>query len=432
MSASILQLITSSQVNSIYNIPRNLAIEYFTEEFNNGSFDMSRTCDTKLPEYLEIELSPNITIDNFKTISHKVCLEMTIGESKILSIPLRFMIHLKNYEICDNKIYITIPFEIFCSEIKLICISYHEVRFILTNIENNFTSCKLISNGIYYDTDIRRSLSQSSSQEIIQQLSSTEITSPNQRNEFKYIIPFDGIHKGFYIECENVDEINEISLKLNGEDRFIHNRFLVRTKCVKINQQLLYLPMNFDKSYDDRTPSGFEGSINLTRFDSAILNIKLDRLNSKICFYGLGSNILRTIPGMTGLAFYNSNINHYYCNYQENGYYIENSNRIMDLVPNIQSQTITETTENIIYKLITDNNKIMCCITHQDFVLNDRYMNCSSCNNSYNEESLKQWFRQRPHRKTCPMCRVNWTDFNIYINSEELNDHVVLDTPVFP
>ena len=116
MSASILQLITSSQVNSIYNIPRNLAIEYFTEEFNNGSFDMSRTCDTKLPEYLEIELSPNITIDNFKTISHKVCLEMTIGESKILSIPLRFMIHLKNYEICDNKIYITIPFEIFCSD----------------------------------------------------------------------------------------------------------------------------------------------------------------------------------------------------------------------------------------------------------------------------------------------------------------------------
>ena len=427
---SIIQLVAVGNQNSRYNIPRNLAIEYFTENFNNGSFNMNRSCDTKLPEYLEFELSPNITIENFKTICHKVCFEMTIGGSKILSIPLRFMIHHKNYEICDNKIYITIPYELFCNDIKLICLAFHDVRFTLTNIENVFRSCKLTSKGVFYDGEIRRQMAQNQHDEIIQQLASIEITSPNPKNEFKYVIPFNGIHKGFYIESENIDEINEISLKLNGQDRFIYNRFLVRTKCVKISQQLLYLPFNFDKSYQDRSSTGFEGSINLSRIDSVVLNIKLDTLNSKICLYGLGSNIFRTGNGMGGLAFSDPNINHHYCDYQENGIYIEYHNPIVDSVPDMQRQTITEPIENIIYKLITDNDKIMCCISHEDFDVNARYMSCACCYNNYNEDSIKQWFRQRPHQKKCPMCRANWTDFNIYINSEEPAQEIILDPPI--
>ena len=71
---------------------------------------MVRNCDTKFPEYLEIELNPNIDRNNFKNICHKVCLEMKTGGSRILNIPLRFMMHLKNYEICDNKFYISILF----------------------------------------------------------------------------------------------------------------------------------------------------------------------------------------------------------------------------------------------------------------------------------------------------------------------------------
>jgi hypothetical protein len=311
------------------------------------------------------------------------------------------MIHHKNYEICDNKIYITIPFELFCNDIKLICLVYHDVRFTLTNIENVFRSCKLISKGIFYDDEIRRQMIQNQYDEIIQQLASIEITSPNPKNEFKYVIPFKGIHKGFYIECQNIDEINEISLNLNHLNRLIYNRFLVRTKCVKISQQLLYLPFNFDKLCQDRSPTGFEGSINLNRVDSVVLNIKLYTLNSKICLYGLGSNILRTGTGMGGLAFSHENINHYYCDYKENGVYIDGA-----YIKNI-------------YKLITDNDKIMCCISHEDLGVNARYMSCALCYNNYNEDSIKQWFRQRPYKKECPMCRADWTNFIIYINSEE-------------
>lgn len=413
---SLIQLIAVGAQNPSYNIPRNLAIEYFTEDFVNDSLIMQRSCDTKSPECLEIELNPNIDRNNFNNICHKVCLEMEIGGLRILNIPLRFMMYLKNYEICDNKFYISIPFQMFCDDIKLICLQFHEVRFKLTNTENNFTSCKLISKGIYYDNPIRREMAQNHHEHIIQQLASTEMSCTNQRNEFKYQMPFDGIHKGFFIECENVDEINEIKLQLNGNDRTFYNRFLVRTKCIKINQQLLYFPLNYDKSYTDRTREGFEGSLNLSRIDSSIFNIKLDNLQSKICIYGLGSNMLRYMNGMAGLA-YSFSSTHDYEEYNESGYYTTHEqNNFVNLITHVSANNI----ENIIYKPITNNEKLSCCITHEDISVNARYMSCSQCSNNFDETSIKSWFRQRPYNKKCPMCRANWSDFNVYINGEEL------------
>ena len=183
-------------------------------------------------------------------------------------------------------------------------------------------------------------------QHIIQTLESTEITCPNQRNEFRYRMMFGNIHKGFFIECENVDEINEIRLQLNGQDRTYYNRFLVRTKCIKINQHLLYFPLNYDKSYTDRTREGFEGSLNLSRIDVSNLSIKLDNLQSKICIYGLGSNLLRYNSGMAGLAF-GSSSRHNYEEYNENGVYHTTHNYV-NLPTDISGNDIV----NIIYKPI--------------------------------------------------------------------------------
>lgn len=425
---SLLHLVAVGPQNTSMNIPRNLSTEYFTEDFVNDSLIMQRSCDTKFPEYLEIELNPNIDRNNFKNICHKVCFEMEIGGQRILNIPLRFMMYLKNYEICDNKFYISIPFQMFCDDIKLICLQFHDVRFKLTNTEYNFTSCKLISKGIYYDNPIRREMAQNNHEHIIQTLSSSEISCLNQRNEFKYRMSFDSIHKGFFIECENVDEINEIKLQLNGCDRTFYNRFLVRTKCVKINQHLLYFPLNYDKSYTDRTREGFEGSLDLSRIDLSIINIKLDNLQPKICIYGLGSNILRYNSGMAGLG-YTFSSSHAYEEYNETGHYYarnEQHNYIINLPTGVNVNNI----ENIIYKPITNNDKVTCCITQEDISVNARYMSCSSCSNNFDENSIKSWFSQRPHRKTCPMCRVNWTDFNIYINGEDPESGEIEDSDI--
>lgn len=424
---ALMQLVADGYENTTLNIPPTLSTEYFTHEFSNNSLTMLRHCDTKCPEYLEIELNPNIDRNNFKNVCHKVCFEMEIGGQRILSIPLRFMMHLKDYEICDNKFYVSIPFKMFCDDLKLICLPYHNIIFKLTNTENNFTSFKLISKGIYYNNEIRREMAGNNSyQHIIQQLASTELTCSNdRRNEFMYRMQSTSIHKGFFIESENVDEINEIKLQLNGQDRTHYNRFLVRTKCVKINQHLLYFPLNYDKSYTDRTTEGFEGSLNLSRIDLAKLYIKLDNPQSKICIYGLGSNMLRYMSGMAGLVFDSCNRHHYYEEYNEAGIYayveglVQESIQLLrpGLANSVRNALVIN--ENIIYKPITNNDKLTCCIKQEDISVNARYMSCSQCTNNFVEDSIKSWFRQRPHRKKCPMCRVDWADFNVYINGEE-------------
>ena len=95
----------------------------------------------------------------------------------------------------------------------------------------------------------------------------------------------------------------------------------------------------------------------------------------------------------------------------------------MRLLPTIHSNTDIE----YIYRPITNNNKLTCSITQCEFDINDRYMSCVQCSNNYMEESIKNWFIHRPDRKSCPMCRTNWTDFNVYINgqmNEQMNEQM--------
>jgi hypothetical protein len=83
-----------------------------------------------------------------------------------------------------------------------------------------------------------------------------------------------------------------------------------------------------------------------------------------------------------------------------------------------------------IYRPITNNNKLTCSITQCEFDINDRYMSCVQCSNNYMEESIKNWFIHRPDRKSCPMCRTNWTDFNVYINgqtNEQMNEDIIVE-----
>jgi hypothetical protein len=80
--------------------------------------------------------------------------------------------------------------------------------------------------------------------------------------------------------------------------------------------------------------------------------------------------------------------------------------------------------ENIIYKMIIDNEKNICCITYEEISINERYMICKECKNNYKEQSLKQWLRQNISSKTCPTCRTNWTDYTIYINANNINSQV--------
>ncbi len=179
---------------------------------------------------------------------------------------------------------------------------------------------------------------------------------------------------------------------------------------------MLYIPFNIDKTQYDRSSEGFEGSANLSRIDNINITIVLDNAHTKICIYGLRSNMLRQINGASRLAF------HY--ELSEHNIIVYDDDRIISntIISSTSINRNTQnSTQNIIYKPITNNEKLKCCITHEGLAIDKRYMSCTQCCNNYDADAINEWFRQRVNNKTCPMCRISWIDFNIYINGEELD-----------
>ena len=65
-------------------------------------------------------------------------------------------------------------------------------------------------------------------------------------------------------------------------------------------------------------------------------------------------------------------------------------------------------------KIIEDN---ICPIRFEPIEEYDIYMNCTCCKKNFFEDELRQWLLPKSlQNKTCPNCRSQWTDYNMYIN----------------
>ena len=393
---NFVQIIGIGYQNHQYNIPKNISSDYCTNQFdNNFKLHLTQPFDVLSPEYLEITLTNNNFLTNDEEINrimYNIFLKVKINEIQILNIPLRFLLYLNKSEICDNKLYINLSFDTFINEFIIRISSTQQPIFELTNTDDNFLSCNLISKGLCCFP-----LISNTRENIMQYISSVQLIDINGRNNFKCQLPFDGITKGFFIECENVDQINELKLLLNDNTRTHYNRFLIKNKCIKIHQKLLYFPLNYNVQYNDLTNFGFEGAVNLNIIKNSVLILNFDSNITKLTIYGLGSNILKYTYGFFSLVFNYNNI-HIIQNYIE-------TNKI----------EVTNN-EQIIYKLIIDENKSTCSINLQELQLNSRYMNCTDCHNNFNEESLKEWISIN---NCCPLCRNIWLDYSIYINANK-------------
>ena len=64
--------------------------------------------------------------------------------------------------------------------------------------------------------------------------------------------------------------------------------------------------------------------------------------------------------------------------------------------------------------MLIPEDKKMCGITFEEIDLEQKYMHCANCLNNFEEQSIKTWLT---NSRTCPGCRCNWIDYNIYTNT---------------
>ena len=258
---SLLQLACNSIENQepiLRNLLTNIAHEYIIYESEGPRHFLSikKESDIIVPEYLELQFS-DLNRDNLQDIK-KLVLIMEIGGNKVQQFPLSLFMNLNEPIICDSKMYINLCFDMLFGKINLIGLEYHEVKFGFSRplYNNNELNCLsrfgIVCKQTYVDATERRLLVTNYSESFIQQLSFINVkTDVNQTSDIFHVrLPFSYISKGFFIECENVDHLNYINLQFNYVDRFNLNRFLIRSKCRKINQYLLYFHFNKNNMYN--------------------------------------------------------------------------------------------------------------------------------------------------------------------------------------
>jgi hypothetical protein len=427
-NAAIMNLIATNNFENDIGL-KSIAYEYETfdninDYIGNSDTDITgikiqRITDVVFPEYLEFTLNnSNYSTEEFITELKKSTLKLYLS-SNCFEFPLNLLINLNKPTYCDNKVYIKTSFNIFFGDLPLIAVGIPEVFFTLNNYNNLSRFIErvgIICELIFLHTEERRALAINEFKRLYQELTWVEYDIRNIRNinnAYKFHIDFPRVSKGFFIECEEINNLSGIQLNFdipgnNNNQRFYLNKFLIQTKCVKINENMIYFPFNSRKSYTDTSVQSYEGGTNFCRINDVTLLLKFNEPINNIKIYNLGSNLLKKTENRgTHVAYNNTFFNNGLRNYESQNYSFEY------YYWGGKKQSLIQYIDPII-KQIGEN--ITCAITCEDIGVGAKYLSCHQCNNNFSEVEIKKWIEKK---KTCPTCRVGWDNFQIYINGSE-------------
>jgi hypothetical protein len=450
------------------NIYTNVAVDFQTYNFENYKLTLSRNVDKVLPEYLILNLYDNTTtLETIYNCGRNIYINFKIGAQTLLNIPLSILWNLKEPEICDNKLYLKIPFAMFFGDIYIAGLQFREVTFTLvnhTNLVNYVSDYSLLCKTYIGDSQYRRNSLDTSSC-CIQQISSLELhvsleNHEDTSDEFKIQTnSFQGFSKGFFIETNNINELNNMRFYINDLIRIDYNRFMIRNKSQRINDNMIFLPFNADIVFNERSFNSFVGSINLSEVIQSTLKLIFDTPRNKVKVYSMNMNdYVQTRSEITSSQ--NTINTHLVEDFTRHSLMHverrETSNIVNNIVNDISVNSIIENhvplnlnlileneitvNFNNLYSGISDTNynnyyinnsvdtliidaeicrlipeeRKTCGINLEEINVDQKYMSCAECSNNFNEISIRIWLTQR---RTCPSCRCNWSDFNVYSNA---------------
>jgi hypothetical protein len=425
ITGSIIQLSLNERVET-RNIYQNVAVDYQTYNFEDYNLTLSRNTDKIIPEYLILNLHDvNTTLETLFNYSRNIYINFKIGTQTLLNIPLSILWNLKEPEIYDNKLYLQIPFEMFFGDIRIVGLQFHEVTFNIMNyinLINYVSSYSLICKTYTGDSQYRRQNTDTSNC-CTQQISSLEVkvslyNPESVSNEFRIKTnSFPGFSKGFFIESNNISELNELQFYIYDVIRINYNRFMIRNKCQRINANMIFMAFNPDAKYSERSFNSYVGSINLSEITQLTLKLNFDTPRASVKVYSINMNgyTQRVSEIITSQNIINTHLIEDFTRHSLTQIERQpvNDIRINTILENNPNTSIDEIIVDIgINRLISEEKKI-CGINLEEIHRGQKYMSCVECLNNFNEISIKIWLTQR---RTCPSCRSNWSDFNVYIN----------------
>ena len=174
-----------------------------------------------------------------------------------------------------------------------------------------------------------------------------------------------------------------------------------------------------------KTQSGacycFDGISPLPLFynHARIYNITSDSSGNTIYVnYYNNNNITIFRVNLQGIIYYRSDENIYNDLSGNNTIVTEGTDATEGTVASINNtNNVNIFSGSIIRKKIMEHDDDICQIKHEQIGDCDIYMNCSCCNKNFFEEEIRYWLLSKPiGNRTCPNCRAQWSNNNMYIN----------------
>jgi len=348
----------------VYRRHTNFSMEAIEQTFN-GAADFGRRVTCQISRngdlihrmYLQATITGGTWVaDSYAGLALVKNVELEVGGQRIdkqygdwmyiwneLSLPYgkragyKTMVGADAVTTTTTTLYIPLEFW-FCRNpglaLPLIALQYHEVKVNLefessTNAAitaGTMGTCSLWVDYIFLDTDERRRFAQLSHEYLIEQVQFTgEETVTTGANKIKlnfnhpvkeliwvmqesdaYFGNYDTSSTNFTRTGANLCSVAK--LQLNGHDRFAE-RDGKYFNLVQPYQHHENIPTNpgvnvysFALKPEEHQPSG---TLNMSRIDSAVLNITAVASAAKCRVYALSYNVLRVMSGMGGLAYSN-------------------------------------------------------------------------------------------------------------------------------
>lgn len=469
MVAQILSNTSANSLDMSYNTVYNCATGTKVLDFpgTNNVLTLPRDFDGYCPQTLVIHLNPQQNsylsdteyLNTVCNLFNNIRLVLNISGNPVLQFPFSLLHELTPALKYGNKIYLSIPFKHFFDKIDMNVLRYSNIDFCIEQsheLSNYSYHFSLISKVYIHEETQRHHIANNeyNSRKFIQQMGSLCISVPYGSSVNKRLFHFDtsllfGQTKGFLIQG-NISQLITINFYVNHILRFDYDQFLISTACVKLSDNLIYMPFNEITNFLDKNVVAFAGSINLSQLQASSMSLHFSSDQTKFTVHNIYSNYFCHRDGVGALyldgrpVFLNMSanssslirpINNSPTLVDMSGNYVlrNNYNTVLSGSGTVNTNTGTVEEETVdegpgyfiptgqqIYQLINSDRNI-CNISHDEIVEGQRYMTCSNCSNHFLESTLKRWLRRRlGSSRTCPMCREIWTNYNVYFNVNRL------------
>lgn len=245
-----------------------------------------------------LENKNNMSYDEIITLIQEQNFNIICNGMFIFRISLGFFTKLYGIIKNKNKIIIPVDFKMFLSNIM-----YNLGFAMLTySIDCDFKKYGLnleLSLKIEFQRTTNISMKYNFFQHIQEQIVHT-----NGQSLVRIRLHHNFITKGFFINA-NLDSISNLKMLINGTERFNFDEFFLHTICIKINEELFYVPLDINKKFYDYDESSYYSSINLSRIDNTYFFFNFKNVPARFIIYSLSANTITNYGGTMGLTYSN-------------------------------------------------------------------------------------------------------------------------------